>query len=94
MKNIILFYNLAITAMGCAQSKDKKVVPKVVKRLFKKNIQIMKVAWDIEKTVLKQSLKLNGKGFSNTIKLTLAIEIEIKEIVYQPADLYFNYLSL
>jgi hypothetical protein len=29
MKNIILFATLAITAIGCAQSKDKKVVPKV-----------------------------------------------------------------
>jgi hydroxymethylpyrimidine/phosphomethylpyrimidine kinase len=55
MKNIILFATLAITAIGCAQSKDKKVVPKVVKEVFQKNIQ-MKVE-DIEKTVLKQNLK-------------------------------------
>jgi hypothetical protein len=35
-------YNLPllITAIGCAQSKDKKVVPKVVKEAFQKNIQI------------------------------------------------------
>jgi ABC-type transporter MlaC component len=36
MKNIILFATLAITAIGCAQSKDKKVVPKVVKEVFKR----------------------------------------------------------
>jgi outer membrane lipoprotein-sorting protein len=35
MKNIILFATLAITAIGCAQSKDKKVV-KWLKRLFKR----------------------------------------------------------
>jgi hypothetical protein len=35
-ENIILFATLAITAIGCAQSKDKKVVPKVVKELFKR----------------------------------------------------------
>jgi hypothetical protein len=28
--------HLAITAIGCAQSKDKKVVPKVVKEAFKR----------------------------------------------------------
>jgi hypothetical protein len=39
-ENIILFATLAITAIGCAQSKDKKVVPKVVKEAFQKNIQI------------------------------------------------------
>jgi hypothetical protein len=37
-ENIILFATLAIT-VGCAQSKDKKVVPKVVKEAFQ-NIQI------------------------------------------------------
>jgi hypothetical protein len=34
-ENIILFATLAITAIGCAQSKDKKVVP-WLKRLFKR----------------------------------------------------------
>jgi hypothetical protein len=36
MKNIILFATLAITAIGCAQSKDKKVYLKWLKRLFKR----------------------------------------------------------
>jgi hypothetical protein len=36
MKNIILFATLAITAIGCAQSKDKRSVPKVVKEVFKR----------------------------------------------------------
>jgi outer membrane lipoprotein-sorting protein len=36
MKNVILFATLAITAIGCAQSKDKKEVPKVVKEVFKR----------------------------------------------------------
>jgi hypothetical protein len=39
-ENVILFATLAITAIGCAQSKDKKEVPKVVKEAFQKNIQI------------------------------------------------------
>jgi hypothetical protein len=52
MKNIILF--ATSNNIGCAQSKDKKVVPKVVKRLLKEypNTKV-----DIEKTVLKQNLK-------------------------------------
>jgi hypothetical protein len=60
MKNIILFATLAITAIGCAQSKDKKYL-KWLKR-FQKEYPNTKVAWDIEKTVLKQSL--NGKEAS------------------------------
>jgi hypothetical protein len=40
MKNVILFATLAITAIGCAQSKGNKEVPKVVKEAFEKNIQI------------------------------------------------------
>jgi hypothetical protein len=52
-ENIILFATLAITAIGCAQSKDKKVVPKVA---FSKEYPNTKVAWDIERTVLKQNL--------------------------------------
>jgi hypothetical protein len=35
-ENVILFATLAITAIGCAQSKDKKEVPKVVKEAFKR----------------------------------------------------------
>jgi hypothetical protein len=40
MKKYNFICHLAITAIGCAQSKDKKVVPKVVKEVSKKNIQI------------------------------------------------------
>jgi hypothetical protein len=38
----------------------------VVKEAFQKNIQIMKVAWDIEKDSLKQSLN-EGRERSITI---------------------------
>jgi hypothetical protein len=54
MKNNFICH-LAITAIGCAQSKDKKSL-KWLKRFFKR-ISKTKVAWDIEKTVLKQNLK-------------------------------------
>jgi hypothetical protein len=50
----------------------------VVKEAFQKNIQITKVAWDIE----KDSLKQNGNEVSErsiTLLVILAIEIEIKE---------------
>jgi hypothetical protein len=82
MKNIILFATLAITAIGCAQSKGKKEVPKVVKEAFQKEYPNTKVAWDIEKDSFEAEFKMNGKEASaNYDKLghKLATEIEIKE---------------
>jgi hypothetical protein len=52
-KNIVLFATLAITAIGCTVQRQESSL-KWLKR--PKEYPNTKVAWDIEKTVLKQSL--------------------------------------
>ena len=82
MKNVILFTTLAITAIGCAQFKDKKEVPKVVKEAFQKEYPNTKVAWDNEEDGFEAEFKLNGKETSvdyDKADHKLATEIEIIE---------------
>lgn len=82
MKNVILFAAIAISAIGCAQSKEKKEVPKVVKEAFQKEYPNTKVDWDIEADGFEAEFKMNGKEASanyDKVGHKLATEIEIKE---------------
>lgn len=82
MKNVILFAGIALSAIGSAQSQEKKEVPKVVKEAFQKEYPNTKVAWDIEKDGFEAEFKMNGKDAStNYDKLghKLATEIQIDE---------------
>ena len=82
MKNVILFAAIAITSIGCAQSKENKEVPKAVKEAFQKGYPNTKVDWDIEKDGFEAEFKMNGKDASANYDKTghkLATEIEIKE---------------
>lgn len=64
MKNLILIAAMAISAVGCAQTKDKKEVPKVVKEAFQKEYPNTKVKWDVEKDGFEAEFKMNGKEAS------------------------------
>lgn len=82
MKNVILFAAIAITSIGCAQSKENKEVPKVVKEAFQKEYPNIKVDWDIDDDGFEAEFKMNGKDASvnyNKAGHKLATEIEIKE---------------
>jgi hypothetical protein len=82
MKNVILFAAIAVTAIGCAQSKDKNEVPKVVKEAFQKEYPNTKVEWDIEDDGFEAEFKLNDKEASanyDKVGHKLATEITIKE---------------
>jgi uncharacterized membrane protein YkoI len=82
MKNLILFAALAITAIGSAQSKDNKNVPKVVKDALQKEYPNTKVAWDIEADGFEAEFTMNGKEASANYDKAghkLATEIDIKE---------------
>jgi hypothetical protein len=82
MKNVILFAAIAISAIGCAQSKENKEIPKVVKEAFQKEYANTKVDWDVEKDGYEAEFKLNGKDASvnyDKVGHKLATEIEIKE---------------
>jgi hypothetical protein len=62
-ENVILFATLAITAIGCAQSKATKKYLKWL-RAFSKEYPNTKVDWDIEKGGFEAEFKLNGKEAS------------------------------
>ncbi|WP_016990271.1 PepSY-like domain-containing protein [Flavobacterium sp. ACAM 123] len=82
MKHVILFAAIAISAIGCAQSKDNKDLPKVVKEAFQNEYPNMKVTWDIEEDGFEAEFKLNGKEASANYDKKghkVATEIEIKE---------------
>ena len=82
MKNVILFAAIAISAIGSAQFKNKKEVPKVVKEAFQKEYPNTKVNWDIEAEGFEAEFKMNGKESSANYDKKghkLATEIEIKE---------------
>jgi hypothetical protein len=82
MKNVILFTTLAITAIGCAQSKGNKEAPKVVKEAFQKEYPDTKVDWDKEADGFEAEFKVNGKEASvdyDKAGHKFATEIEIKE---------------
>ena len=82
MKNLILVAAMAISAIGCAQTKDKKEVPKVVKEAFQKEYPNTKVKWDVEKDGYEAEFKMNGKEASADYDKAghkLATEIAIKE---------------
>ena len=61
MKNVILLAVMAISTVGCAQSKEKKDVPKVVTEAFAKEYPNTKVDWDIEDDGFEAEFKINGK---------------------------------
>jgi hypothetical protein len=82
MKKIILLAAIAISTVGCAQSKEKKEVPKVVTEAFAKEYPNTKVAWDIEDDGFEAEFKLNGKDASADYDKNgnkLATEIEVNE---------------
>jgi len=85
MKKIILLAAIAISTVGCAQSKEKKEVPKVVTEAFAKEYPNTKVAWDIEDDGFEAEFKLNGKDASvdydkNGNKLATEIEVSESEL--------------
>lgn len=82
MKNVILLVVLAISTVGCAQSKEKKDVPKVVTEAFAKEYPNTKVDWDIEDDGYEAEFKLNGKDASADYDKNgnkLATEVEVSE---------------
>lgn len=82
MKNLILFAAAAISTLGCAQIKEKKEVPKVVKEAFQKEYPNTKVNWDIETDGFEAEFTMNGKDASANYDKKghkVATEIEIKE---------------
>lgn len=82
MKNLILVAAMAISAVGFAQTKDKKEVPKVVKEAFQKEYPNTKVKWDVEKDGFEAEFKMNGKEASADYDKAghkLATEIEISK---------------
>lgn len=82
MKNVILLAVMAISTVGCAQSKEKKDVPKVVTEAFAKEYPNTKVDWDIEEDGFEAEFKLNGKDASADYDKNgnkLATEIEVSE---------------
>lgn len=82
MKNVILLGAIAISAIGSAQSKEKKVIPKVVTEAFQKEFSNTKVDWDIDKDGFEAEFKMKGKDASvNYDKLghKMATEIQINE---------------
>jgi hypothetical protein len=92
MKKVILVAAIAISAIGCAQSKDKKEVPKVVKEAFQKEYPNTKVNWDIEKDGFEAEFKLNGKAASADYDMNgnkLATEIEVSQNEFPKAALSY-----
>ena len=82
MKKVILLAGIAISSASCAQSKENKVVPKVVSEAFAKEYPNTKVEWDIEDDGFEAEFKLNGKDASADYDKNgnkLAIEIEVNE---------------
>jgi len=82
MKKVILLAAIAISTVGCAQSKEKKEVPKVVADAFAKEYPNTKVAWDIEDDGFEAEFKLNGKDASADYDKNgnkLATEVEVSE---------------
>ncbi|MBP4141937.1 PepSY-like domain-containing protein [Flavobacterium sp. P4023] len=82
MKNLILVAAMAISTVGFAQTKDKKEVPKVVKKAFQKEYPNTKVKWDVEKDGFEAEFKMNGKEASADYDKAghkLATEIEISK---------------
>ena len=82
MKKVILLAAIAISSVGCAQSKENKEVPKVVTEAFAKEYPNTKVDWDIEEDGFEAEFKLNGKEVSADYDKNgnkLATEIEITE---------------
>jgi hypothetical protein len=82
MKNVILLAVMAISTVGCAQSKEKKDVPKVVTEAFAKEYPNTKVDWDIEDDGYEAEFKLNGKDASADYDKNgnkLATEVEVSE---------------
>jgi uncharacterized lipoprotein NlpE involved in copper resistance len=82
MKKVILLAAIAISTVGCAQSKEKKEVPKVVTEAFAKEYPNTKVAWDIEDDGYEAEFKLNGKDASADYDKNgnkLATEVEVRE---------------
>ncbi|MBG6062301.1 Putative beta-lactamase-inhibitor-like, PepSY-like [Flavobacterium micromati] len=82
MKNLILFAAAAISTVGCAQTKEKKEVPKFVKEAFQKEYPNTKVNWDIETDGFEAEFTMNGKDASANYDKKghkVATEIEIKE---------------
>ena len=82
MKKVILLAGIAISSASCAQSKENKVVPKVVSEAFAKEYPNTKVEWDIEDDGFEAEFKLNGTDASADYDKNgnkLAIEIEVNE---------------
>lgn len=82
MKKVILLTAIAISSVGCAQSKENKEVPKMVTEAFAKEYPNTKVDWDIEEDGFEAEFKLNGKEASADYDKNgnkLATEIEITE---------------
>ena len=82
MKKVILLAAIAISSVGCAQSKENKEVPKVVTEAFAKEYPNTKVDWDIEEDGFEAEFKLNAKEASADYDKNgnkLATEIEITE---------------
>lgn len=82
MKKVVLFALIAISTVGCAQSKEKNDIPKAVTEAFAKEYPNTKVDWDVEDDGFEAEFKLNGKDASADYDKNgnkLATEIEVSE---------------